>query len=95
MHDKTKFAKPPQEGYLGIGQIPSTRKNKKMAKIEKSGKGMVLKKLITEVNMIVNRLNVVYTKKISMEFFRIVPRMVRIVVSAKCIYIFILSFNNL
>ena len=29
VHDKTRFAKPPQEGYLGLGQIRNTLKNKK------------------------------------------------------------------
>ena len=44
---------------------------------------------------VVNRLNIVYKEKFSIEFFRIVPRIVLSVVSDKCKYIFILSFNNL
>ena len=52
MHDKTKFAKPPQERYLSLGQIrKNPKKYKNMAKIEKSGIGMFLNKLITDVNM--------------------------------------------
>ena len=52
MHDKTKFAKPPQEGYLGLGHIyKKTQNYKHMARIEKSGIGIFLKKLITDVNM--------------------------------------------
>ena len=51
MHDKTKITKPPQEGYLGLGQIRNTPKNKNMAKIEISGIGMFLTKMITDVNM--------------------------------------------
>ena len=27
VHDKTKFAKPPQEGYLWLGQIRNNPKN--------------------------------------------------------------------
>ena len=29
MREKTKFGKPPQEGYLGLGQIQNTPKNTK------------------------------------------------------------------
>ena len=52
MHEKTKIAKPPQEGHLLLGHIRNTPKNTKtVAKIEKSGIGMILKKLIADVNL--------------------------------------------
>ena len=37
VHDKTKFAKPPQEGYLGLRQIRNDTRNKKnVVNIKKS-----------------------------------------------------------
>ena len=52
MHGKTTFAKPSQEGYLGLGQIHNIPRNKKnMTKIENSGIGMFLKELIRAVDM--------------------------------------------
>ena len=51
MHDKTKFAKPPQEGYLSLGQIRKNPKNTRTWPNQKSGIGVFLNKLITDVNM--------------------------------------------
>ena len=52
MHEKTKLARPPQEGQLGFGEILELPYNyKNMDKIEKSEIRMFLRELITAVNL--------------------------------------------